>query len=96
MVSFIENQLTGYYFEVFTTSLLLQVEEFVSEIDHIASQFLGCEAESAEVSIHHHSVGHLINFNVGLNVVSVVHSVPNSGIPAEFEFKLLGKDNPVG
>ena len=59
---------------VLATLLLFKVDVFVGKVDHVADQLLWSQTESAEVQVHHHAVGDLVDLDVRLDVVGVVRS----------------------
>ena len=86
--------------EVLAAILLLEVELFVLEVQNVADQFLRGQRKSRILRIHPHSIGLLVNHDVTLDVIGVVHTpkwrvqLPSqSWIPGQRQVELRRKHN---
>ena len=95
LIGFILEQLADLDLEELAAVLLLKVEQLLVEVEHVGAEFLGRQTQRAEVRVHHHAVCVLVDSYVALNVVCIVYSVSNCGVPAEFEFKLLREHDSI-
>lgn len=91
------NKVRHYNIIIFAAVFLLQVEKLIVEVQDVAYKFLGLQTKRRKVSVHHHSVRELVNFDVTLDIVGVVDAllVAYCGVPTKFCFKLFRKYNSV-